>query len=242
MEQEKNKNSGLIALVIILCLLLLGTGGYIVYDKVLSKEEPSSNRTTNTTQVEDTNKITTISDFPIEADREGENNVLLNSTLENIFTRLEDVPGSSSNGYDYSFTYNGVTYSAICDESFTDSPGCKRMTLKVNDITVYSNQSDNPLLIVTTDNIIVRATNVDNSLGSLYILNKNGVLQKTISSVVGWYKDGLLNKDTDVVINNNILYYIKSKTTSTLSLNYILLYDSELTEKTIEEFESTIGW
>lgn len=38
MEQEK-KNGGLITLVIILCLLVLGMGGYIIYDKVLNDNE-----------------------------------------------------------------------------------------------------------------------------------------------------------------------------------------------------------
>ena len=37
----EKKNTGLIVLVIILSLLVLGLGGYIVYDKVLSKENTS---------------------------------------------------------------------------------------------------------------------------------------------------------------------------------------------------------
>jgi len=39
LENQKN-NGGLIALVIVLCLLVLGLGGYIFYDKVLSNKEP----------------------------------------------------------------------------------------------------------------------------------------------------------------------------------------------------------
>ena len=46
MENQKS-NSGLIALVIVLFLLVLGLGGYIVYDKVLSSRENSTNDTTN---------------------------------------------------------------------------------------------------------------------------------------------------------------------------------------------------
>ena len=46
MEKEKN-NSGLIALVIVLFLLVLGLGGYIVYDKVLSNKETPVIDTTN---------------------------------------------------------------------------------------------------------------------------------------------------------------------------------------------------
>ena len=46
MENQKN-NNGLIALVIVLFLLVLGLGGYIVYDKVLSNKETPVNEPTN---------------------------------------------------------------------------------------------------------------------------------------------------------------------------------------------------
>ena len=44
MENQKN-NGGLVVLVIILCLLVLGMGGYIVYDKILSNNETPANET-----------------------------------------------------------------------------------------------------------------------------------------------------------------------------------------------------
>lgn len=40
MKQVKN-NNGLIVLIVILCLLVIGLGGYIVYDKVINKEKPN---------------------------------------------------------------------------------------------------------------------------------------------------------------------------------------------------------
>ena len=46
MKKEKN-NSGLIALVIVLFLLVLGLGGYILYDKVLSNKETPTNDVIN---------------------------------------------------------------------------------------------------------------------------------------------------------------------------------------------------
>ena len=39
----EKKNTGLIVLVVILSLLVVGLGGYIVYDKVLSKEDSNIN-------------------------------------------------------------------------------------------------------------------------------------------------------------------------------------------------------
>ena len=49
MENKKN-NNGLIALVIVLCLLVLGLGGYIVYDKVLSNKTLEGNNTNSNNQ------------------------------------------------------------------------------------------------------------------------------------------------------------------------------------------------
>ena len=47
MEQEKNK-SGVVALVIVLCLFVLGLGGYIVYDKVLQGDDQTTNNVDST--------------------------------------------------------------------------------------------------------------------------------------------------------------------------------------------------
>lgn len=48
LENQKN-NGGLVALVIILFLLVLGLGGYIVYDKLLSNNSKSNTESNNTT-------------------------------------------------------------------------------------------------------------------------------------------------------------------------------------------------
>lgn len=50
MENQKN-NGGLIALVIVLCLLVLGLGGYIFCDKVLNNKKLEDNSTNNSTAV-----------------------------------------------------------------------------------------------------------------------------------------------------------------------------------------------
>lgn len=49
MENEKSKNNGLILLVIVLFVLVLGLGGYIVYDKALSNNNNQTNTTDNNT-------------------------------------------------------------------------------------------------------------------------------------------------------------------------------------------------
>ena len=47
MEKEKNRNSGLIVLIVILCLAVLVLGGYIVYDKMFSNKGTPTNENTN---------------------------------------------------------------------------------------------------------------------------------------------------------------------------------------------------
>lgn len=59
MEKEKN-NGGLIALVIVLFLLVLGLGGYIVYDKVLS---PSNNKNLNGNDTNENATNTTVTEI-----------------------------------------------------------------------------------------------------------------------------------------------------------------------------------
>ena len=56
MEQETKKTNN-IALIIILVLIILGLAGYIVYDKVLSKEEPTSIPEPNTEDINIENDI-----------------------------------------------------------------------------------------------------------------------------------------------------------------------------------------
>lgn len=51
MEQERKLSSGVIVLIVFLCLLVLGLGGYIVYDKFISKEETPE--TDNTEEVQE---------------------------------------------------------------------------------------------------------------------------------------------------------------------------------------------
>ena len=58
MENEPKKTNN-IALIIILILIILGLAGYIVYDKVLSKEEPTEpTEPVKTPEVEETTGIT----------------------------------------------------------------------------------------------------------------------------------------------------------------------------------------
>ena len=43
MEEEKKNNKGLYVIIAVLCLLVLGLGGYIIYDKSLSNIQKDTN-------------------------------------------------------------------------------------------------------------------------------------------------------------------------------------------------------
>ena len=55
--EEKNNNKGLIILICILSVLVLALGGFIVYDKVLSKKELPADNKTGEIKTEDTIKV-----------------------------------------------------------------------------------------------------------------------------------------------------------------------------------------
>ena len=47
MESEKKNGKGLIVAIVILSILVLGLGGYIVYDKVISNNNTKTNTSNN---------------------------------------------------------------------------------------------------------------------------------------------------------------------------------------------------
>ena len=191
-DYEKSNNN--LKLVIgILSILLIVAVGYVVYDKVLSKEDNSNDIVNNSAEEktnvtteqnntkEDLNIITSLSQFPIDDDTEGENNVLLHSTFGNIVGRLVHLrQNMEKKGDIHEFTKNGVVYTGICDNVLTSEDGFDycTMTLKINDNTIYTGQSDNPLVISTTDHIIIRTEIDDGNISRVYIINNEGKVLK----------------------------------------------------------------
>ena len=76
MEESKKSSKGLTILIIVLIVCVLGLGGYIVYDKVLSKnkEIENNNNTPSTTKKEEN----------INLDNSDKNSILEKYILENI--------------------------------------------------------------------------------------------------------------------------------------------------------------
>lgn len=66
MKEKKNKSTGKIVTIIILIILLLGTTGYICYDKFLTKEEPKQVETPKTQPTAPTQEETKITQGEIE--------------------------------------------------------------------------------------------------------------------------------------------------------------------------------
>lgn len=63
----ENKNTGYIVVIIILSLLVLGLGGFIVYDKVISNDEPKiTNNDVKENEEKDTNEVADNKEIKIE--------------------------------------------------------------------------------------------------------------------------------------------------------------------------------
>ena len=104
MEKEKN-NNGLVVIIVILCLLVLSLVGYIVYDKVLSRNDKINNNLVNTQDNNENKDMENfdITNFPVE---NGYSEILLtNDEKERINKELYNhfQPG---NGNDPLFSVN----------------------------------------------------------------------------------------------------------------------------------------
>ena len=58
----EKKNTGLIVLVVVLCLLVVGLGGYIVYDKMLDKSVNDTNNKDKNDNIIDKNVATILNE------------------------------------------------------------------------------------------------------------------------------------------------------------------------------------
>lgn len=58
----EKKNTGLIVLVVVLCLLVAGLGGYIVYDKMLDKSVNDTNNKDKNDNIIDKNVATKLNE------------------------------------------------------------------------------------------------------------------------------------------------------------------------------------
>lgn len=83
----EKKNTGLIVLVVILSLLVVGLGGYIVYDKVLDKEDSNINN-----DVKDNDNIQNNTDNTTnnDASTSGNDDLDLSKKLKNVFGSIYD--------------------------------------------------------------------------------------------------------------------------------------------------------
>lgn len=83
----EKKNTGLIVLVVILSLLVVGLGGYIVYDKVLNKEDSNINN-----NVKDNNNIQNNTDNTTnnDASTSGNDDLDLSKKLKSVFGSIYD--------------------------------------------------------------------------------------------------------------------------------------------------------
>lgn len=132
---EKKQSRGLIVLVVILILIVLGLGGYLVYDKVLSKEEPKNEQIQEEPQKEE--------------DFYSIDNLVKNKYIQKI-TDTE----ITSDGKTYLKIDNNNVYVAKNPMNYEDKETIKNTTIKnpksVAFIT-YQSIPQNPYYVLTQD-------------------------------------------------------------------------------------------
>ena len=167
MENQKN-NGGLIALVIILLLLVLGLGGYIVYDKVLRNNESPINNTTTNVDVKsnniENNSVIDISKFESFKNTDGSYghyNTLdfTNWNNELSYTVALSLDGNVIiNDNKKGWNWNKINISEVVDiVPFHDDPtglGYSYMLTKNNEVYYYdlSKAANNNYEVVKVDN------------------------------------------------------------------------------------------
>lgn len=112
MEQEKTKNNGLIILIVILCLMVLGLGGYIAYDKVLSNNSTKQNDNTQSSAATNENNTNngTIDDTNTTVDENNTDNSTTNDNVWNPVVTVKSFEIDSAkvvNAPNYHMTING---------------------------------------------------------------------------------------------------------------------------------------
>lgn len=249
MEEQKN-SKGLIVLVIILTILVLGLGGYLVYDKVLSKtikSDFSQNQNDSTETKAKNNTISSIEDFPNSND----NTVILSGDIfalaKETLTEKEYKEFSEwTNFRNINFELKNNQFSLNCEEydSIVESI-CTSKSVNINskinlsfsDYTDYTG-----LYLMITNNYYIVQTGNDIGSGNIEIYDKNGALLKTIANIVYNFSYNKKTIQSQIKIVNNRLYFVIDNNCN-FSLNFIELNDNNLEINKLDSFKASgQGW
>ena len=133
MEQNINKNKGLIVLVILLILCVLGLCGYIVYDKLLQKNDMIEKNTTTQTIDNSNNYLLSLNNYPKEND---DNVVLYSDLLDLLKQNLKDDDlkkiNSGENFDNINFVINNITFTLSCNDIDTEYNYCTKKLLNID--------------------------------------------------------------------------------------------------------------
>lgn len=129
MEETKKNSKGLIVLVIILIICILGLSGYIVYDKMLNKQTPTTDKTKSST----TKPINKESEY----DKTTSYDITLNNNNHKIYYKYKIVAGNDNYEDIELAKENGeYVYNELHAEIYLDNS-------KINDIVIYYDKENN---------------------------------------------------------------------------------------------------
>jgi hypothetical protein len=244
------ENKGLSAITIILTILVIILAGYIIYEKLDSKEVTTNNTSENlnddsTTTDEDTtnnvNEITSINDFPTKND----SSVL---AYGNIFDLASSVD-LNTNFKNKVVTIGNVDFTFNCEDTYGDTDMCIDTKISVNNKEIYNYEflydcyddyTGTPFLLMTDKYIIFNATLSGIGTDTIYIYKTDGTLVRKIEDTADIIMfDEETSEETDVQMRlyNGKLYYVSTKDYETAIFNY---YD--FTTNTITKIEEFSAW
>ena len=183
MEEKKN-NKGLVWLIVILIILVLGLVGYVVYNKVLSKdaEKINNNEKDNTTTT-----ITTTDNIESNINDDKNNkikDIILDFESEQENNRLEVGHGLPSQ-----YTEDKYTINMTIDNINVNG---KRNNVKIKNYEPndYNCEEGKDKVVLFNDNIIYEPLGEAcylTSLGEIIVFNKNYIVLRFFAEGGGWF-------------------------------------------------------
>ena len=244
-------------LIVFLILIILGLGGFIVYDKVIKEEKNEEKVETNNEEVIDTEKelITDVSNFPKESD----DSVRWGGYLSELLYKDDEttITDLNQNFQDLEFkTDNGIKYTITCgvygeENTEMNIPKCNSIEFKFDGFNTTSTYDIDTTCgvdsnIIITDKYIIEQKNGCGAGGTITVKDKKGDAKLRVENSVIYYGSSFedettFDKNYGIRVVDNILYYLSYDNTETSNgecdIEFNLLDLTDMKKKTIQEFK-----
>jgi hypothetical protein len=223
----ENKNTGLKVTVVILCLIVLGLSGYIVYDKVLSKEENVQDTIDDKNNNENRDEQD-ISDNEEIDKNNSKNDSFYETILNNIENNLIDFYLKQSLKQD-KINYGKINFEYDCIEE-NEYGDCLDGNLTINNQTYYVNPTAE--VFYNTEYLIIKDDGGDGYYGDFTVVDFTGrkiISKEHVGTICNVGAIGNIGNGCDyfgVKGNSEKIYYIERDKNNKLYLKRINLVNN----------------